>query len=351
MTQLRLLRRFSLRLAVLALVAAGSVVLVPLPAAVAEHAPYTQCNGFASGGTGGATTGMICEITVVNTINGPNKSSTVTVSRNCTGGVDNACPFGANTGGGNTPGPGNPVMTTHPGHLTTSVDQCNGSANGAAITTPPIRCTVRITNNISADQAGTIGIATVNQCNNADATAAKVCDPATATTTDATVTQCNESARGGGGTVDCFFEVNVDMTDPKSKVSSNLPISINQCNATGNPGGSYVVCESFLTTNVTAAYVAPGTTGGTPTTTGGTPTTTGGTPTTTGGTPTTTGGSTAGTGGATAGGASGGQVFPIPQGGVAAGTGPASSRLPALTLGLLLLLAAGGVALRSRQRS
>jgi len=313
---------------------------------------FSQCNGFMSGGVGGATTQLECDIEIINTINGPNRSAVLTVRRSCTGGVNNACPAGANTGAGNT----GTVTTTFSGDVITSVNQCNGSANQAAITTPPIACNVRITNNISADQIGTLGLATLNQCNGSDGTANNVpCDPDTATTSNATVTQCNVSGEGGGGTVDCFFELNNDMTSPVSKVSSALPISINQCNGTGNPGGSYVTCDSFITTNITAAFVPTGgtTAGGTTaggstaggstaggTTTGGT--TTGGT--TTGGT--TTGGTTTGgttTGGTGSSGTSGGQVTTIPRGGVAVGGGSTSGlQHPALlAIGVLLLTGAG----------
>lgn len=234
-------------------VLAGSVGLSALAAtpAHAANTTYSQCNGLQDGAPGGGVTRMQCDIVIVNTITANNtRSSTVTVTRSCLGGVDNACPAGANLGVGNT-GP----VTSSSSDLITTVDQCNGSANGTAIMTPPIQCTVRITNNISAAIVGTISPATLNQCNDTTVTAANTCTPATATTTGATVTQCNESGQHGGGTVDCAFTLNSNMNDPESKVSAALPISINQCNGTGNSGGSKVVCNAFIRTNIVAVVV------------------------------------------------------------------------------------------------
>ena len=57
------------------------------------------------------------------------------------------------------------------------------------------------------------------------------------------MTQCNGSANGGGGTVDCSLP-------PGSTVSPVLPITINQCNGSGNPGGSIVRCSASITTNI-----------------------------------------------------------------------------------------------------
>ena len=72
------------------------------------------------------------------------------------------------------------------------------------------------------------------------------CNPFPASTTGATVTQCNGSANGGGATIAC-------SVGTASTVSRAIPITVNQCNGTGNPGGSIVTCRTTLTTNITAA--------------------------------------------------------------------------------------------------
>ena len=41
------------------------------------------------------------------------------------------------------------------------------------------------------------------------------------------------------------------MVDPKSKVSPAIPITVNQCNGTGNVGGSGVTCKASIITKVT----------------------------------------------------------------------------------------------------
>jgi len=129
-------RRFAL-IAVLALVGAMSIVgigLTPSPAQAANVA-IDQCNNR-NAGPGGATTAMVCTVTVVNTISGGTTSSSVTVERLCAG---DPCDSG------------NGTFVTNSNDLVTSVTQCNGSGNDAAHTTT---CTVTITNNISADTPG-----------------------------------------------------------------------------------------------------------------------------------------------------------------------------------------------------
>jgi len=191
-----------------------------------------QCNGHGPKAEG-ASTGMKCTVTVVNTIDGPTRSSTTTVTRLCT------------LGPCSTP---NGTFTTHSSSLVTSVQQCNNSDNDAAHT---ISCEVRITNNISAGtpDAKPLSKASTNQCVGSGVPAKVRCTPFPATAGAATVTQCNGSANGGAGTVDC-------AVDPASKVSRAIPVRVNQCNGTGNPGGSVVSCEASLITKITASEAA-----------------------------------------------------------------------------------------------
>lgn len=227
-------------LALMALLLAGafSFALATLSPSVAEAADLTihQCNGVGPGATG-ATTGMKCTVTVVNTITKSGKtSSTTTVKRRCSLGP---CPHG------------NGTFTTHSTNLVTSVNQCNGSDNDSA---HPIICRVTITNNISAKASGAqpVTAATVNQCVGSGKGGGGTvnCSPYPASTTGATVTQCNGSANGGGATADCRVATS-------SRVSPAIAIRVNQCNGTGNPGGSIVRCRTSLTTNLLGAAAAP----------------------------------------------------------------------------------------------
>jgi hypothetical protein len=191
-----------------------------------------QCNGHGPKAEG-ASTGMKCTVTVVNTINGSDRSSTTTVTRLCT------------LGPCSTP---NGTFTTHSSTLVTMVQQCNNSDNDAAHS---ISCEVRITNNISADtpDAKPLTKATTNQCVGSAVPAKTRCTPFPATAGAATVTQCNGSANGGAGAVDC-------AVDPASKVSRAIPVRVNQCNGTGNPGGSVVSCEASMITKIIASDAA-----------------------------------------------------------------------------------------------
>ena len=193
-------------------------------AAQAATVTIDQCNGHGAEAQG-ASTGLTCTVTVVNTIRGNTTSSTTTVSRQCSLG-----PCSSPNG----------TFTTHSSSLVTTVRQCNGSDNDAA---HPITCNVHITNNISANtsRARPVTAATVNQCVGSGGGGGGTvnCQPFPAATTGATVTQCNGSANGGGATIAC-------SVGTASKVSRAIPITVNQCNGTGNPGGSVVTCRTTL---------------------------------------------------------------------------------------------------------
>lgn len=284
--------------ALLAVLLAGalSFAVAALSPSAAQAATLTvdQCNGHGAQAEG-ASTGLTCAVTVVNTIRGGKTSSTTTVSRQCSLG-----PCSSPNG----------TFTTRSTSLVTTVRQCNGSDNDAA---HPITCDVTITNNISANTPGArpVTAATVNQCVGSGAGGGGTvnCNPFPASTTSATVTQCNGSANGGGATIAC-------AVGTASRVSQAIPITVNQCNGTGNPGGSVVTCRTTLTTNITAVRAATATPTATPTST-----------------------------------ATPAQVSRVPGGGVQAGGGSTGGLrdLPLLALGATLLLAsATGVLFRRR---
>jgi hypothetical protein len=243
--------RLTWRTMVMALVAVigafsfAGLILPPSSAGAADIG-INQCNGL-NGSPTGATTGLTCTVTVVNTIKGASRGSTTTVTRLCTLGP---CPGG------------NGTFTSKSTSVVTNVTQCNSSANDAA--PPRIVCRVNITNNISSDtlRARSVTAATVNQCVGSGtgggkfgATGPLVCDPTPAATTGATVTQCNGSVTGGGSTAVCSVA-------SASRVSPALAVRVNQCNGTGNKGGTLLTCSASIINNITAA--AGRTSGGTP---------------------------------------------------------------------------------------
>jgi hypothetical protein len=240
--------RLKLRTMVMALVAVIGAfsfagLILPPSSASAANIGINQCNGL-NGSPTGATTGLTCTVTVVNTIKGASRGSVTTVTRLCTLGP---CPGG------------NGTFTSKSTSLVTNVTQCNSSANDAA--PPRIVCRVSITNNVSSDtpRARSVTAATVNQCVGSGtgggkfgATGPLVCDPIPASTTGATVTQCNGSVTGGGSTAVCSVA-------SASKVSPALVVKINQCNGTGNKGGTLLTCSASITNNITAASGSGGT--------------------------------------------------------------------------------------------
>ena len=246
----RLMRRAMVVALVLG-VSAFSVAGLVVPASSASAATtkvIDQCNGL-NGSPTGATTGLSCDVTVVNTINGASRGSTTTVTRLCKLGP---CPGG------------NGTFTSTSTSLVTGVTQCNSSANDAA--PPLVTCRVRITNNISSDTPGaeSVTAATVNQCVGTGGGGGEygtngplVCSPIPASTTGATVTQCNGSVTGGGSTAVCSVAT-------ASKVSPAIAVAVNQCNGTGNKGGTLLTCSTSITNNVTPASGASNNTPSTP---------------------------------------------------------------------------------------
>jgi hypothetical protein len=292
-------RALRVLLALIVIASGTSLAVLTISVAPAQAANQTiqQCNNR-NAGPSGATTGIRCSVSVVNTIgaNGQTRS-TVTVRRQCT----------------LTPcAPGNGTFTSSSTNLVTRVTQCNGSGNDAA--PPLITCTVSVTNNISANalRARPVTPATVNQCVGSGTGGgrysgqprARVCDPFPASTTNATVTQCNGSATGGGSTVLCSVAAG-------SRISGALPIRVNQCNGTGNAGGTLVTCRTTIRTNIIA---------GRGTSTPGTSTP---------------------------------QITAVPSGGVPAGGGTSSGvgQAALLSLGGALLFAGSATALLGRRRA
>lgn len=225
-----------------ALLAPVSIITtLPVSAATTIAATTTCSNGVDN--TGGL--GLICQVTVVNTITGSGGSATVTV-RECHGAA------GAPTAACST----KKTVLTKP---VTAVTQCNNSINGGGGT---LRCSVTVTTNVygvspgaSASPAatGATTAVTVDQCVGSGASGIVgqtiKCDPSPATTSGAAITQCNSSANGG-------TLVGLTCT-ATGTMTSALAVKIDQCNGSANGGGSLVICSASLATRVISGTPPP----------------------------------------------------------------------------------------------
>jgi hypothetical protein len=202
----------------------GSFALAGGAAASTKIASTTTCSNGVDN-TGGL--GLICQVTVVNTITAHGGTARVTV-RECHGAAGD-------------PQASCSTRISNLTQLVTKVTQCNDSINGGGGT---LRCSVKVTNQFVGASAGATA-ATVNQCVGSGSITTG-CDPFPATTTSATITQCNGSA--GGGTL-------VKLTCTASGTKSSVQgVRINQCNGSANGGGALVICSANISNRtVTAA--------------------------------------------------------------------------------------------------
>ncbi|HEX7490398.1 MAG TPA: hypothetical protein VF337_01700 [Candidatus Limnocylindrales bacterium] len=217
-----------------------ALLVTASPVAAAHSlAASTTCNNGVGGGGG---QGVICEVTIVNTITASGGSATVTVHE-CIGSA------GAPLSG---------VCSTTTQELSTpvsTVTQCNGTVEGGGGT---LRCSINITNNYVGVSPGASTV-TVNQCIGSGGGITTGCDPLQSTTS-AVITQCNGTANGGS-------LVGLTCT-ATGTMSATFGMTVNQCNASANGGGALVICSTELVNNVTAVTSpAPTTTPTTPTTT------------------------------------------------------------------------------------
>jgi hypothetical protein len=215
-------------------------MIVTAPVSAGTAAATTTCsNGVAN--TGGL--GLICQITVVNTITASGGSATVTIHE-CHGAA------GAPTAACST-------KTTSLSKPVTAVTQCNASINGGGGT---LRCSVVVTNNFygaGASSSLTVPAATtavtVNQCVGSGAGGVIGqninCDPYPASTTGAAITQCNGSGNG-------LTLVHLNCT-ATGTMDSALVVTINQCNQSANGGGALVECSASLVNKAVTSTPPP----------------------------------------------------------------------------------------------
>jgi hypothetical protein len=184
----------------------------------ATAASTTTCSNGVDN-TGGL--GLICEVTIVNKITASGGGSATVTIRECHGAAGD--PEASCT-----------TKTTVLSRPVTKVTQCNDAINGGGGT---LRCSVKVRNEFVGRSPGA-GAATVNQCVGSGDGITTGCDPFPATTTGATITQCNGSANGG-------TLVGLTCTATGTKASA-LSVKINQCNGSANGGGALVICTATI---------------------------------------------------------------------------------------------------------
>src|SRR5450759_1711416 len=139
------MRRFLAILSSGGLLLLGPLALAGGASAATTIAPTTTCS---NGVPNTAGLGLICEVTIVNTITASGGSATVTV-RECQGAAGPPATQTACTK--------KTISLTKP---VTKVTQCNDVLNGGGGT---LRCSVKVTNNFVGMSPGATA-ATVNQC-------------------------------------------------------------------------------------------------------------------------------------------------------------------------------------------
>lgn len=213
----RLLSLFSTGLFGAALLIGVTLTSAP-PATAATIAATTACSNGVDNTPG---LGVICEVTIANAITALGGSATVTV-RECHGAAGD--PEAACT-----------VQTSVLPEPVSAVNQCNDATNGGGGT---LRCSVQVTNTFVGVSGTSIAV-TVNQCVGSGDGIGAGCEPFPATTSGATITQCNGSANGG-------TLVRLTCTASGTQAPGH-PITITQCNDSTNGGGALVICSASIT--------------------------------------------------------------------------------------------------------
>jgi len=131
-----------------------------------------------------------------------------------------------------------------------AINQCNGTDNVGG---EAVACSVVVTNNLNLTTGVTSSTVTITECHGA-AHAPPTCTRSTTSSAQlvTSVTQCDGSGSGGGGTVACSVSI---VNDIVGAAVSPMPATVNQCNSgTGGGGGTQptIVCDPIgSTTNAT----------------------------------------------------------------------------------------------------
>ena len=118
-----------------------------------------------------------------------------------------------------------------------SVNQCNGTDNVGG---QAVECTVTVTNHLDLATGDTTSAVTVRECHGV-AGAPPTCTSSTVRSGNllTSVTQCNGSGSGGGGTVTC----SVHVTNIIVGRATATPGTVNQCIVSGQGGGTAPTTE------------------------------------------------------------------------------------------------------------
>ena len=207
----------------------ASLIITTAPAAAASVGATTTCSNGVDNAGG---KGLICDITVVNSITASGGTARVTIHE-CHGAA--GAPTAACT-----------TKTTILSVAVSAITQCNGSINGGGGT---LRCTIVVTNNFYGGLAPGATAATVNQCVGSGDGLHTGCTPFPATTSGAAITQCNGSANGG-----TLVQLTCHAT---GTMASAHAVAMNQCNGSGLGGGGLVICSASVVSNVAAGTPPP----------------------------------------------------------------------------------------------
>ena len=141
------------------------------------------------------------------------------------------------------------VVATSAAPASAAVNQCNGIANVGG---QEVDCTVTIINNLNLATGVATSTVTTQVCTGA--AGAPTCAAPTTTTSGqltTSVNQCNGTGDGGGSTVKCTVTITNNITGTASTTGA----TVNQCNGSGTGGGTQptVNCDPFpaSTTNAT----------------------------------------------------------------------------------------------------
>ena len=204
-------------------------MIATAPVSAGTAAATTTCSNGVDNTPG---LGLICQVTIVNTITGSGGSAKVTIHE-CHGAA--GAPTAACT-----------TKTTTLSAPVTVVNQCNNSIGGGGGT---LRCSVTVTSNFYGGIGPGATAATVNQCVRSGGGITTGCDPIPANTTGAAITQCNDSANGG-----TLVQLTCTAT---GTMSSAVVVTINQCNGSANGGGALVICSASLANNAVSGTPPP----------------------------------------------------------------------------------------------
>jgi hypothetical protein len=227
-----------------ALLAAGSLVgTSPASAAPIAGAPTTYCGDPTTDPSmdTGAGTMISCYTTITNTITAIDPGSGIASGSSVVSVTECIGPASGRLDPSElTCSTDEQVLVA----LVTSVDQCNGVGYGGGNV---LECSVEVINTFLGVTPEALSAATVNQCNGSapDTTG---CDPFPASTTNATITQCNNSSYGGGQEdFNCIAS---------GTTTASLSVTVDQCNDSNYGGGSWLNCSASLS-NVLTSLATP----------------------------------------------------------------------------------------------